>query len=572
MLQASDIIARHPDVVRNGLSYLNDWADSNHDEEVLDKDYRPVVTYGSKRINRWLIARNNADTLEKAEHTARWFISAYKHVDYMLKKPEQFFDIFNGDAERAHVKYAGIESLWTLEALTRMFGVALEAVTRELSEVPSLSVLPRGNGRALYLLSEPRLSGSFIGDSSKPALQRAWFAARRELIFGGYFRHVSVERASEGVLTTVSCDDSVVTLQSFREVSKLKDLFLLKPDLWRVKQQRDTILGEQIEQQRQDAIQRAQLSAENFHKYWDTMKTRVRSMVPNVTTTAEQFAQIPLQPEGTVSSRTWGIEVETVRAQFTSRPVGWEAVHDGSLNETGGTCDCSCDSCYDDSHCDVTDDECYYSQEGESQEFVSPVLSHFNSNGLRQLCNDLPDDEDDTSPGIHVHVGAGDLTVTDVARLLYSYSVIAPLLQPLYHRKTYGYCNEMASNNIAWWLGAARKHMTKTGSVPSPADICESQPASRYQDVNVHALYKHGTVEFRAMGPYYNYDHLVRWAWMVRELVTVSKLGIEQREWSRCRSLTDVINLLRKYGSEIPSDKPFVNVNTQALALASSEE
>jgi hypothetical protein len=248
-------------------------------------------------------------------------------------------------------------------------------------------------------------------------------------------------------------------------------------------------------------------------------------------------------------------------------------VHDGSLNTgNSGGCDCSCDNCYDDEHCDDSNNDCYYESESEALEYVSPVLKHFNSNGLRHLCNDLPDNETDTSPGIHVHVDASDLTVTDVARLLAAYSIIAPLLQPLYHRKAYGYCNEMASNNIAWWLGAARKQLALTGKVPEPRDICESQPASRYQDVNVHAIYKHGTVEFRAMGPYYNYDHLIRWAWFVREMVNVSKLGIEQREWTRCRSLTDAINLLRKYGTELPSDKQFNSINTQELALAYSEE
>jgi hypothetical protein len=573
MLQASDIVARPADVIRLGISYLNDWcADGSHTEEVLDKDYRPVVTYGSKRINRQLVSRNNADTMEKAEHTARWVISAYKHVDYMLKKPEMFFDVFSGNAEHAVVKHAGIESSWNTEKLARLFGVSIQAVTRELSEVQGVTLQSSEFGRALYLLSEPRLSGSFIGDSTKPMLQRAWFAARRELIFGGYFRNIAVERHDEGVLTTVPFDDSIVTISAFREANKLKELFVLKPDLWRVNEQRNTMLEEQVSQQRGEHILRAQLSAQNFHKYWDTMKTRVRSLVPDAASTAEQFAQIPLQPEGTESSRTWGIEVETVRAQLTSRPAGWEAVHDGSLNNADGGCDCGCDSCYDDDHCDDSDADCYWSREGEAMEFVSPVLRHFNSNGLRQLCNDLPDDEDDTSPGLHVHVGASDLTVTDVARLLYSYSIIAPLLQPLYHRQTYGYCNEMASDNIAWWLGAARKHLAKTGSVPSPREICENQPASRYQDVNVHAIYKHGTVEFRAMGPYYNYDHLVRWAWLVRELVNVSKLGIEQREWSRCRSLADVIKLLRKYGTELPSNKQFTSINTQELALAYSEE
>ena len=582
MLQASDIVARQSDAYSRGIAYLNDWCADGSAGDTIDSNYRRVVTYGSKPIIRHLVNRRIADTSESVEHTTRWILSAYKHVDYLLKKPELVLPLFTPDGSaEVRVKHAGIESLWSTDVIDKLFGVSVDAIARAVEPIAVYAddeVLSDyssfNSSRAVFMVLEPRLSSAFIGDSSKPALQRAWFSAKREQLVGRYYRHLAVNsHHTKGLSFKVDAPDGCVSIQAYRDALLFAEVSSVKPSIYDVQQQRNSLLREQVTQQRQEARQRDLLSAQNFSRYWDTMKTRVRSLVPDVATTAEQFAQIPLQPEGTETSRTWGIEIETVQAQLTSRPAGWNAVHDGSLNSgSSGDCSCGCDDCYNDSHCDNGNNDCYYESDSEAMEYVSPVLSHFNSKGLKHLCDDLPDDEDDTSPGIHVHVDASDLTVTDVARLLVAYSVLAPLLQPLYHRQAYGYCNEMASDNIAWWLGAARKQLALTGSVPEPRDICENQPASRYQDVNVHAIYKHGTVEFRSMGPYYNYDHLVRWAWFCRELVNVSKLGIEQREWTRCRSLTDAITLLRKYGTELPSDKQFNNINTQELALAYSEE
>jgi hypothetical protein len=96
-------------------------------------------------------------------------------------------------------------------------------------------------------------------------------------------------------------------------------------------------------------------------------------------------------------------------------------------------------------------------------------------------------------------------------------------------------------------------------------------PADRYSDVNLHALAKHGTIEFRAMGAWYDYDYLVRWAWLVREMVNVSKLGIAQREWTACKTLDDVIALLRKYGSELPSNQLFADKSPERVEMSLTE-
>jgi hypothetical protein len=73
------------------------------------------------------------------------------------------------------------------------------------------------------------------------------------------------------------------------------------------------------------------------------------------------------------------------------------------------------------------------------------------------------------------------------------------------------------------------------------------------------------------MGAWYDYAHLVRWAWFAREMVNVSKLGIDQREWTSCRSITDVIKLLRKYGSEMPSNDLFAKLDADSIQLFDEE-
>jgi hypothetical protein len=276
-------------------------------------------------------------------------------------------------------------------------------------------------------------------------------------------------------------------------------------------------------------------------------------------------------------SRSWVFVVETVRYDDTSRPRGWNDVHDGSLpdsDDDDSSCDCGCNVCDIGDHCDYSSNDCYWNNGGSgngntSRELVSPILSHFNSTGLQQICSDLGDDEPSTAPGIHVHIGASDMTVVDIARLLYAYGVVEPLIKPLYHREVFGYCKEMGGNNVQWWLSRVKTYLRDTGSLPEPRDICYDQPADRYQDVNLHALSKHGTIEFRAMGPFYNYNHLVRWAWFVREMANVARLGLPQTVWTECKTLEDVVLLLRKYGQELPLDKTFTNGE---LALASTEE
>lgn len=558
--------------VSNTSHYADQEAYSSLSDHVL------VTSTGANPIKLLKVhARGTEDirSAEEAENTARWIISSHAHADYITKNPQLFLPLFNATTNHVDVKYKGIASRWALTDVQDWVSFSLSSVTAKLNEIATY-ISTSYDGRVLYAFNEPKLSRTFHGDYKAPTLQRAYYAARRATLVDLYNNMIRVTDGDMDRLTVavkVNSDKSV-GWGAFRGVDTILKLYHTRPSQDNIQMHRATVLSEQSRVQANEQTVRRQLAQANFYTYWDTMKAQVRAVVPSESVSAEQFRTIPLQPQGTESSRTWGIEVETVQAELTSRPAGWRSEYDGSLSgSSGSSCNCSCDDCDDSNHCDDSDYDCYYnSSEGESREFVSPILSSFNSDGLLKLCTDLPDDEDNTTPGIHVHVGALDLTVTDVARLLTSYSAIEPLLVPLYHRQEFGYCKEMEPANIQWWLGAARKFMQDTGNIPAPKDICHSQPADRYRDVNLQALDKHGTVEFRSMGPHYNYDHLVRWAWVCRELVNVSKLGLPMNTWTRCRSILDVIAVLRKYGTEAPQDKLFDNINTAELALSLDEQ
>ena len=520
-----------------------------------------------------------ANTLEEATAYSKWLLKMYIHANHIVSNPGLFLPIANGESNTVIIRNNGVQTEWSLSTLPSI-NVKKSYIDRLLDGIAQPTQATRYMGydnRFVYKFSENRLSDSFIGDVNRPLLARTmWLAKRQALVnFTASTNRVAVAHMEEYetnksefmMVVQGNGTESVDIATAHKVYESLSVLANAKVSRQALSDYRRAVLDIQSNELRSEENQRRQLAGQNFTKYWENLKSRTREAQPTVTQARAEWATIPLAEAGTESSRTWGIEIETVRADETSRPAGWRAEHDGSLPEDD-ECNCDCENCYEGDH----DSDCTGCYNSSSKEFVSPVLRHFNSEGLRKLCADLGDYESSTAPGIHVHVGADDMTVTDVARLLFAYGVVAPLLQPLYHREVFGYCKEMSGRNIQWWLGAVKDRLRNTGRIPRPHDICYEQPEDRYQDVNLHALSKHGTIEFRAMGPYYNYDHLVRWAWFVREMVNVSKLGLDQRVWTACTSLTDVIRVLRKYGQEAPIDKAPLEGDTSDLVLANYEE
>jgi hypothetical protein len=411
------------------------------------------------------------------------------------------------------------------------------------------------SSRKLWAISNPKLTNSYLEDSNAPMLSRAMWMTRRDVIqrqIGGSNFYCGVDRDTWYLYMA----GETVNAHQIRDAIKIAEAYNrpVSVSAQTFKFARANVLSLQSRATAKADEERRKVSTDNFLKYWKTIKDAKRQATPNLNSLLAEWATIPLQPNGVESSRTWGIEVETVRANQTSKPRGWESVYDGSLNNnTGGGCECGCDDCDSGYHCEY--DDCSGGETDGAREFVSPILKHVNSTGLKQLCTDLGAVESDSTPGIHVHVGADDLSVSDIARLLFAYGVVAPFIQPLYYRKTTDYCKETRGENVTHWLKAVREAQ-RNGTVVRLSDVAYSQPCDRYYDVNLESINKHGTVEFRAMGPRYDYNHLMRWTWFVREMANVSKLGLPQSTWTDCKSLTDVIKVLRTYGTEIPLNKP----------------
>ena len=552
MITADDVF-----VGEHRISRFNDLV-HRQAERVYSSDVQ-LQTYGKDAINLSMLTTSATQitSYEIAMTNAKFVISAYKHSDAFVKALPRLMTNPSWDGK---FKHSGLISNWNDENLHPYVDVKPEAIARELDGY--MEKLQPANDYNSYLFFRPtddRLTTNYSGNPSNGIVQRALWALRRRTLLtnladvNGLQQYPTWE--SGGIMFTdlLLIKPNGFAIEAVTRIKRYIDETLtLKPQRYEYENMRSILLRDQEAYQSEQSQLRRRMSGDKFAQYWSDLKRNITSQDPGVA--HMEFASIAMLEPGTKSSRTWGIEIETVRADQTSRPAGWTSTSDGSLPSGDGSCDCSCDSCYDGDHCDDSYENCY-DGDNSSREFVSPILSHFNSSGLRQLCNDLgtvPDE--DEAPGIHVHVGASDLSVPDVTNVMLAYSAIEPLLKPLLHRKAFNYCKPTSTDTLRWWLAKVREfRRVSPDQVPQPRDFAYDAPNDRYLDVNLQSLAKHGTIEFRAMGAWYDYDHLSRWAWLVRELVNVSKLGIDQREWTRCRSLADVVALLCKYGSEIPN-------------------
>ena len=522
-----------------------------------------VHSYGKNAIDMSKLTQNASaiTSAEIAEHNARFVISAYKHGDAFVKKLPSLLADPNWDMT---FKSAGLVSHWQNNAISTFISVRQEAFNRELQgffePVKVRSYQP--SDRFAFVPVRSELTKDFSGNPDNGIIQRALWAIRRNQLMNDIVRTTGTVEVYDSTLkpdgSSVDAYQIANSLDGYNSIAKIKltmaEILTLRPQRYEYENMRSILLRDQERYQASRAQRERHMAGEKFASYWNSLKQEIQSQDPGIAHL--EFSAIPMMPPETPSSRTWGIEIETVRADQTSRPAGWTATTDGSL--PGGDnsyCDCSCNECYDSDHCNDREESCY-DDDSSSLEFVSPILNSFNSSGLRQLCTDLGvDPDEDSSPGIHVHVGASDLSVADVTNVMLSYSAIEQLLLPLLHRKTFNYCKATSSDTLRWWLAKVRDYRKMNPDAHmEPSRLAYDAPNDRYLDVNLLSLSKHGTIEFRAMGAWYDYDHLSRWAWLVRELVNVSKLGIDQREWTRCRSIADVVALLRKYGSEIPDN------------------
>ena len=510
-------------------------------------EYGNCSTYGNYSGN--LISRIPR-SFDEAKQSSKQVLAVAKVVKHVTDNLPKYLErVFNGSGEYANVKHAGL----VIPLHSSFFDNDVVWFRRSFVVDKYQDVLKPHPDSSAYWSIVDAYKPSFIGDMAE-VYQRA----RHLMIMRDDWQRINGNVYSIGQNIRMNAEQ--VSVQTVRRLDATYQAYGVHLPLTMdvIREARNDLMRERAVASAQDDIYKIAQKRDAFESYWAKMKQNVSSNGELWSQARESWKTIPVLESGTKSSRTWGIEVETVRADLVSRPAGWESTYDGSLESMGydDSCNCDCGDCDDGYHDDCGDsDSC--------REFVSPVLTHFNSDGLRQLSNGLDGVSTNSSPGIHVHVGADDLTVMDVARLARAYSIVSPFLDAVSYRETRGYCKEMSSSNVSYWLSAVRKAIRGTLinqygnrevlTVKDIAKIATAQPDDRYHDLNLTALAKHGTIEFRLMGPHYNYDHLVRWAWFCREMVNVSRLDLPLSAWTKLRSMADVIELLRKYGNEIPS-------------------
>ena len=292
--------------------------------------------------------------------------------------------------------------------------------------------------------------------------------------------------------------------------------------------------------------------AADFTKFLDGVKARL-------TPEREPFSKIAILPRKTLSSRNWGIEIEAVDIAGVETPRGWELKSDGSLRNLREQSvpsrskkhadDCIAMQSPFTQSCDCYMSVADYGSSTSTGEWNSPVLRSFHSRGLEHLTNKLEDKNTNRTPGIHVHVEASDLTPTQVTQLAIIYTTLEPLFQMEYERFDRQYCAPVDTAELIKRFNKLRE--AKAGGKKAT----EMQFTSRYWTVNAASLSQHGTIEFRAMGARYNYDHLIRWAHFCREMVNIAKADVPQRVWSSVQSFEDLIVLFSKFGKETPTPK-----------------
>lgn len=507
---------------------------------------------------QWVIPNNEHiemdDSLSSAS-VARFMVAYRNHADYVVKNikalalehlaTNERSTYPYGTSMKLPVSFAGITSYWSPSEFNEFVGITDDAIEQHFGGLFSRYEQDLDNSSPYWVFKS-------LAPKDSSLISQAYIDARMALMSGSlssftYDPNRSEQRVWIGqVRLTVERGSTshFVPLTGYWELLTAYNGLTGQVSGKAVFNARNQILSaRRVEAADRERVAR-QVSRDNFTKYWSSLKQVMKTAV-DAEEVHSSWNAVPISPKGTISSRTWGIEIETIRADLVSRPAGWDERSDGSLSSMDG-CDCECDDCCDGNHCGYDgcgddDDSC--------AEFVSPILRHFNSDGLRNLCTPLDGTRVNETPGIHVHVGADDLSVTDVARLIRAYSAISPYLEPISYRQSRGYCADVSTGNVTYWLAASREHMKRTSS-DRAVDVSGYQPDNRYHDLNLIALQAHGTIEFRVMGPHYNYDHLVRWAWFCREMVNLCKLDIPQSTWTGVRSMADILVILNQYGSE----------------------
>lgn len=314
--------------------------------------------------------------------------------------------------------------------------------------------------------------------------------------------------------------------------------------------------------------------AQKFGDYFDNIKKGLRPE-------DNPFSNIDMLPRGTLASRWWGIEPEAVDVEGVKTPKSWQRKSDGSLrglqyesipswsgprpgtpeenvprSDHDADCEgrnleegCTCGECYFPCSCGYEEEAQRVGGNSITAEWNSPVLRSYHSKGLEYICEQIEYRDTNSTAGIHVHVDAADLTPDQVVQVGLIYTALEPLFKDEYKRTARNYCREIDLPELVNRFRQAGAVRTLGGIV----NVRQVFNGDRYFTVNTVSLSSHGTLEFRAMGPRYNYEFLVKWAHFLREIVNMARADIPQKVWRNAKTFKDLVKVMAKYGKETPT-------------------
>lgn len=163
-----------------------------------------------------------------------------------------------------------------------------------------------------------------------------------------------------------------------------------------------------------------------------------------------------------------------------------------------------------------------------SNEVVSPILQGNDGlNSLKRLCEALNeiDAKVNRSCGLHVHIGAANMTDAHYIRIIRNYQRLEALIDsfmPLSRRaNNNGFCHSLQGFDFS--------------RCTSKRDVYDMMN-SRYYKINSHAYIRHQTIEFRQHSGTTDYTKISMWIQFLAALIKYS----EKNEITTCNSIDEI--------------------------------
>lgn len=257
-------------------------------------------------------------------------------------------------------------------------------------------------------------------------------------------------------------------------------------------------------------------------------------------------------------TRPWGFEIEAPQGwkiPYSDIPSELNATTDGSVHSeisyAPDECECDCEECDHSCDCDNCDIRNGYNElEHCGSAECQPGYNEFSSEGplreslpdsLVNLCKLLDGTEQNDSAGVHVHVEAKDLNCLEISRVLRIYANLTPLMTAIAGRTSERMAADMNSEQ-----GKDTIENLYNSGTTRWQDV-RMYNYHRYQAVNVTALPKYGTLEFRQMACNFDAKQVASWGRLHRGLISAVKAGLRPFETESVETLADYLRILSRY-------------------------